>query len=42
MARGREAAKQRILLNPGWGSSCLVAACVAERRILPSCLLLFN
>ena len=42
MARGREAAEQRILLNPGWGSSCSVAAGVAERRILSSCLLLIN
>ena len=42
MARGREAAEQRILLNPGWGSNCSVAAYVAERRILSGCLLLIN
>ena len=42
MARGREAAKQRILLNPGWGSGCSVAAYIVETRILSGCLLLFN
>ena len=41
LARGREAAKQRILLNPGWGSNCKVAAFVAEKRILVGWLLLF-